>query len=194
MKSCAGLILTGMSKSRRGLVATTVVAIVLLVAACSGPDASKDVIVLTTYTGQAEVGDEFTLSDIVSTGQPMVLNFWGGSCPPCEAEMPVLQKLWDAQQENVIVVGVDVGRYKDLGDSDDARRLIAKLGITYPTAFASDAKIVGDWGVESMPSTYFVLPDGKVQSKWLGAITSARLSDRVRDLLAASAGSTPVSK
>ncbi len=141
---------------------------------------------LTAYTGADILGEEFTLADVISNGQPLVLNFWAGSCPPCEVEMPVLQDLWEQQQDDVMVLGIDIGRYKNLGDSADARRLIERLGITYPTAFAIDSKIVADWGVDSMPSTFFVLPDGKVLSRWLGAISAARLSDRVRELVAAS--------
>ncbi len=66
------------------------------------------------------------LSELVTPGQLLLLNFWATWCRPCAAEMPELQKL---SNEGLRVVGLSV-------DQQNTRSAIPaftdRLGITYP--------------------------------------------------------------
>ena len=84
------------------------------------------------YQGEGELGGEkLDFSEL--QGKPVVLNFWAGLCPPCRAEMPDLQRFYEENQDEVTLVGVDVGRFNGLGNQRDAQNLLRELQITYST-------------------------------------------------------------
>jgi thiol-disulfide isomerase/thioredoxin len=37
----------------------------------------------------------------------VALNFWAGQCPPCRAEMPAFQRVYDRHSDDFLLVGVD---------------------------------------------------------------------------------------
>ena len=47
-------------------------------------------------------GETITLSDL--RGQAVLINLWATWCPPCRAEMPAIQKLYDEYKEQGLVV------------------------------------------------------------------------------------------
>ena len=101
-------------------------------------DAEKvDQLLIDLYQGQDELkvsGYEIKFEDILSQGKPTVLNFWGGDCPPCRAEMPDLQRSYETNRDDVRYFGMDSGRYFGLGTPRSAKRLIDELSVTYPDA------------------------------------------------------------
>ncbi len=127
-------------------------------------------------------GNESRFAHVFAQGQPIVLNFWAGLCPPCRAEMPTFQKVADEYSGKVIFVGVDVGPFVGLGSHDDARALLSHLGIRYPVAYAMDASPLRLYQVQGMPTTYFLSAEGKVVHKQTGALPEERLRTLVEAL------------
>ena len=115
-------------------------------------------------------------------GKVLVLNFWAGQCPPCRAEMPDFQRVYDRRRGDFLLLGIDVGAFVGLGDQNDARRLLRDLGIRYPTAATADARIVQDYRVLGMPTTVFIGRDGRVAHRVIGVLNAARLEQQI-DLL-----------
>jgi len=137
---------------------------------------------ITVYTGADTLGgSEITFSDI--KGQPVVLNFWAGLCPPCRAEMPDLQEFYDEFQDRTVMIGIDVGQFTGLGDEDDANNLLEALKITYPTGFTSERAVMRDYGVVSMPTTVFITSKGQVFRKWSGALNREKLAEITNEML-----------
>ena len=48
------------------------------------------------------------LVDIKNSGEVVFLNYWGSWCPPCVAEMPTIQKLYEAKGKKVKFVLVAI--------------------------------------------------------------------------------------
>jgi thiol-disulfide isomerase/thioredoxin len=46
-----------------------------------------------------EEGEEYTLNDFED--KPVFINYWATWCPPCRAEMPTLQKLYNKYEDQV---------------------------------------------------------------------------------------------
>ena len=124
--------------------------------------------------------------DVLSRGQPVVLNMWAGLCPPCRAEMPDLQAVHDEYKDRVVLIGLDVGPFTGLGTRDDGRALVEELNITYPTGSTFDAEIVREYGVLGMPSTYFIKPNGEIFRKWSGLISEDDLKEITEELISKS--------
>ncbi|MBT97723.1 MAG: hypothetical protein CL902_03735 [Dehalococcoidia bacterium] len=121
--------------------------------------------------------------------QPMVLNFWAGLCPPCRAEMPQFQAFYEDFQDEVMLLGVDIGIFTGLGSHDDADALLRELGVTYPAGWTDDRSITSKYGVTAMPTTVFISSDGTIFEKSVGAIDANFLARASQELLAAEATS-----
>ena len=137
------------------------------------------------YQGEEALGgdDDLRFVDLVSQGEPVVLNFWGGSCPPCRFEMPDLQAAYDAHQDEIIMLGLDVGVHFGLGTEQTALRLLDELDVTYPAGAPRNNGPVADYGVHSLPFTIFFGSDGEIARRWEGTINERQLDSVISDLL-----------
>jgi thiol-disulfide isomerase/thioredoxin len=142
---------------------------------------------LTVYQGEEVLGgQEIAFSEVFNQGKPVVLNFWAGLCPPCRAEMPGFQRVHEELGDDFILLGLDVGPFMNLGSNRDARTLLEKLNITYPTARAHNRTPVVQFGVFSMPTTIFFTPDKQIFRTWEGFLDQGRMSSFVQELIDAS--------
>ncbi len=128
-----------------------------------------------------------TLTDILAIGKPVVLNFWAGLCPPCRREMPEFQEAWEVFKDRVILFGVDVGPFVNLGTTDDAVNLMAELGVTYPLGTTFNSNILREYQILGMPATVFITPRGTIFRTWNGVLDKDGLIDLVEELEEASA-------
>ena len=135
------------------------------------------------YQGQDVVGAERTLLSELR-GEPVVLNFWAGLCPPCRAEMPEFQHFADEYAGKALVVGVDLGQFFSLGSQDDALQLLNELEVSYPTGYTEDASVVRELGVLALPATFFINADGSLHRKWQGVLTTDKLGEITDEMLA----------
>ena len=138
---------------------------------------------VTMFQGQDVVGGEkVTLSGLIG-GRPIVLNFWAGLCPPCRAEMPDLQEFNEDFQDQALLLGVDLGQFTGLGNSDDAKKLLSDLAITYPAGFTSDSDVIRNYQVLGMPTTIFIDREGRIFNRWTGALNKNVLIEKTQEML-----------
>jgi thiol-disulfide isomerase/thioredoxin len=131
-------------------------------------------------------GEKVRFSDLLAQGQPIVLNFWAGLCPPCRAEMPDLQEMYDEYQGRVLLFGLDVGSFVSLGSTEDGRALLEELKVTYPAGTTFEPKVVREYQILGMPTTLFIKPNGEVIRNWAGLLNKQKMEELVEELLAAS--------
>ena len=100
-------------------------------------------------------------------GVPTVLNLWGSWCTPCRQELPVLQQFAQAAAGQVRVMGVisKDGRPQAESFAEDA-------GVTFPSAFDGDGRLMTDLGLRGLPYTYFLDADGAVVYTQVGPVAS----------------------
>ncbi len=176
------------------LAGVALMAFALIAAACSsdsgnegdgGDEGPADLLFL--YSGADDLGgEEVTLSEVLQLGKPVVLNFWAGLCPPCRDEMPDFQEVHSERQDEFLMLGVDVGRFTQLGSQSDAEDLLEELGITYPTAYVKSDALMREYNVFAMPTTVFLTADGDIVSQKGGFMTGDEVRERVQDMIDAS--------
>lgn len=142
---------------------------------------------MAAYQGADQLGGEQVSFETVremADGRPIVLNFWGGSCPPCRAEMPGFQRAFERNQDSFLMLGVDIGPYLGLGTQSTAEHLLDELSITYPAAFAVSSDPIRDYGITSLPSTFFFDGEGKIVDSVPGFMTESTFEGKLQAVLA----------
>lgn len=131
---------------------------------------------LVAYQGAAVFGGKQShFARVFDQGEPIVLNFWAGLCPPCRAEMPGFQKVSTEFSGKILVIGIDVGPFVDLGTHQDATNLYTQLGVHYPLAYAVDSTPLQVYRVQGMPTTVFLSSSGWVVDQETGIVTEEQL-------------------
>lgn len=128
------------------------------------------------FTLTSTDGHQVTLGGLA--GKPAVINFWATYCPPCRAEMPLLQRLVTSQS-GVQLVLVDEG-----DSSRAARDFLDSLGIHQPALLDSDLSVGHAYGAIALPTTVFVRADGTIAARHVGQLNEAVLAAQISNLAA----------
>jgi thiol-disulfide isomerase/thioredoxin len=100
-------------------------------------------------------------------GRVVVMNLWASWCPPCRAEMPDLQRLYDAyRSRQVVVLGVDQGE-----SGSRASAFAQSLGIHYPILVDPQQQYGRVYAALGLPTTIIVDRDGVVVRGFDGALS-----------------------
>jgi thiol-disulfide isomerase/thioredoxin len=119
-------------------------------------------------------GSQVTLASLA--GRPAVINFWASYCPPCRAEMPLLESRV-GQQAGARLVLVDEG---DSGQS--ARDFLASLAIKQPALLDSSLGVGHAYGAIALPTTVFVRADGTIAARHIGQLDDGVLAAELATL------------
>ena len=135
-----------------------------LLAACSGgasptgaersdADAAPDFELVLFATENHEKGEKIRLSQF--KGQPVLLNFWFPSCPPCVAEMPDLETAYQKfKLQGVQFIGIQL---LGLDTVADGQEFVESIGVNYMIGADqtedSSGDIVREYVVRGFPTT-----------------------------------------
>lgn len=112
-------------------------------------------------------------------GKTLVLNFWASWCPPCRAEMPDLQALWDERlpQDDLVVLAVDFLAEDTVAA---ATSFVEEFELTFPVVTDTPDGDVGiRYGVRGLPATFFIDRNGILRKVSLGPVFGNLLPDGV---------------
>lgn len=124
-------------------------------------------------------GTEHTLSDY--QGKVVFLNFWATWCPPCRAEMPDIQALYEKHGKNtgdVIVLGVAGPNVSGEQDIEGIRQFLSENGYDYPVLMDETWQSFVDYQISSFPTTFMINKEGQIFGYVQGAI-DARMMDQM---------------
>ncbi|MGB5321044.1 TlpA family protein disulfide reductase [Lutimonas sp.] len=107
-------------------------------------------------------------------GQVIVVNLWATWCPPCVAEMPSFQKLYNDYGDKVIFLFIAND------DPDKVDRFLAKNGYELPVFFQTSSAPEA-MSSNALPTTYIINSKGSIVASKIGAADWN--SNRVRSLL-----------
>ncbi len=108
-------------------------------------------------------GDEMALSSL--KGQKVFLNFWASWCPPCQAEMPDIQKLYQ-EDNNVAILAVNLQE-----ENKKVINFMFSNNYTFPVVMDKTGQVARDYLVRGIPTTYILDEDGILMNKASGALS-----------------------
>ena len=105
-------------------------------------------------------GNAQTLSDW--KGKPIFLNFWATWCPPCIAEMPDINKLYQLvnKEDHFAIISVDEDREK-------AKQFAKRKDFDFPIYFIK-SRLPQVYESTTIPTTYVIDTQGQIVISQLG--------------------------
>ncbi|SFL55602.1 thiol-disulfide oxidoreductase ResA [Salibacterium qingdaonense] len=104
-------------------------------------------------------------------GKGIFLNFWGTYCPPCEEEMPYMDRLYAKyKDEGVEILAVNVG------ESDLAvDRFVNRHDLSFPVPMDREKEVLDLYGINPLPTTFLVDKEGIVLDIIIGGMTEENI-------------------
>ncbi|WP_419727369.1 cytochrome c biogenesis protein CcdA [Terrisporobacter petrolearius] len=123
------------------------------------------------FTLYDQYGKEHKLSDY--KGKTVFLNIWTTWCPPCKAEMPHIEELYNEYNKNnddVIILGVSTPNLGNEGDEKHISQFLKDNEYTFPVVFDNNADLIYGYSIQSFPSTFIIDKEGYIRQYVPGAM------------------------
>jgi thiol-disulfide isomerase/thioredoxin len=117
-------------------------------------------------------------------GHVIVVNFWATWCPPCRAEMPVMDAFYRKHHgEGLVMIGLSEDKPREL---PQVKNIMAAFA--YPAAMTDSAKVNKFGMFQVLPQTYIIDRQGRIRATFGASgkpLTEAELNASVLPLLKA---------
>lgn len=121
-------------------------------------------------------------------GKAVWLNFWASWCPPCRAENPDIQAVYDANSSaGLVVLGIAIGE-----DDSTVRGYAGRAGLTYTIGLDGGTDIAATYRIVGIPTHFFIDKDGILRDWRIGSLSKDTMATKVAEIMASSgAGAGP---
>ena len=125
-------------------------------------------------------GETVRLIDL--RGQAILVNLWATWCPPCRAEMASIEKIYQEYRDRKFVVLAVNMTYQD--DPLAILPFVNEQKLTFPILLDETGDMASAYQLRSLPSSYFIRPDGIINEVVIGGpMSEALLRTRIEDIL-----------
>ena len=137
------------------------------------------------FTLETLSGETMTLADL--KGKKVILNFWATWCGPCRKEMPHLQNYYEdyAEKDNAVIIAANT-TYNEYGAKDNRKEnvqaFLDSLDVTFPVLLMPDDSIIKQYEVLTIPSTFMIDSEGRIQHHIVGPLDEKAIRDYVTQL------------
>ncbi len=125
-------------------------------------------------------GEQIRLSQL--RGKVVLINFWATWCPPCEAEMPAIQKVQDIYStDEFIVLAIN----STIQDREEAvAPFVSDRNLSFTVLLDIDGSVSRLYNLRSLPTSFFIGRDGIISEVVIGGpMSDALLISRVESLI-----------
>ena len=148
-------------------------------------DSEEDKIPAPEFELKDQYGQVHKLSDY--KGKTILLNFWATWCPPCRAELPDIQKIYEEYstegEEALIVLGVagpGMGKEKS---QEEIAAFLEENGYTYPVLMDETWELFQEYGIYAFPTTFMINREGNVFGYASGQLSYDILKDIIKQTM-----------
>ena len=125
-------------------------------------------------------GGQVTLSNL--RGKVVMVNLWASWCPPCRAEMPAIENVYQAYKDRGFEVLAVNTTFQD--SEAEAAAFAQNFSLTFPILLDRTGAVSARYLLRALPSTFFVDRQGVIRSVVIGGpMSEALIQSKVEDLL-----------
>ena len=129
------------------------------------------------FTLTALDGSQISLSDL--KGQVVLVNIWATWCPPCRAEMPTIQTVYEQyRDQGFIVLAID--------QDEDLRTVAGFMNenkLTFPALLDIGNRVGRTYQATSLPSSFFIDKRGVIRTVYRGPMPRSVIAGTIEQLL-----------
>ncbi|KUP05683.1 thiol:disulfide interchange protein (thioredoxin) [Bacillus coahuilensis m2-6] len=125
-------------------------------------------------------GESIRLSEL--KGKKVMLNFWATWCPPCKAEMPVMQKFYEKQAEELNVEIIAVNLTSQDHGPEALAEFLKVYDLTFPILLDESGEVGKTYQAFTIPTSYFINTKGEIEGKVIGPVNEQLLEDTIRNM------------
>lgn len=141
------------------------------------------------FTLTDQNGNKHTLSDY--KGKVVFINFYATWCPPCNNELPDIEKLYKdygLNKKDVIFLGItnpknDAHPNNSDEDKEYIKSFLTRKGYTFPTLFDETGDILGKYSITAFPTTFIIDKKGNVLGYVPGMMTKDIMENVIKQAL-----------
>lgn len=132
------------------------------------------------FTLNTPGGETYTLSDL--KGQAVLVNMWATWCPPCRAEMPAMEKVYNEYKDQGFIVLAVNNTFQD--NPLEIAPFAAQYNLTFPILLDETGEVSRAYQVRSLPSSYFINRYGVITEVVIGGpMSETLLRTRIEEAL-----------
>lgn len=114
-------------------------------------------------------------------GQVVLLDFWATWCPPCRAELPGLNRLYqELSGKGFTLIGMTV----DQDSQDEVAQAVGHFNLSYPVGLAGPEVQAAYGGIRAVPTKFLLDRNGNVRKHYVGMVREPELRADIEALLA----------
>ncbi len=143
-------------------------------AAATTAPATPETVVIEEEQDTSSSAPDFTLTDLDGNsvslsdyrGTPVMLNFWATWCPPCRAELPLIQEYQDKYADEFVVLAVNGGE-----TAQEVQAFVTAQEFDLTFLLDADFGVTDLYQVRGFPTSIFVGADGATQKIHIGELS-----------------------
>lgn len=133
----------------------------------------------------------FTLTDLAGeplsreslAGRPVVVEFWATWCPPCRAETPDIQEVYEGHEsDGLVVLAISIGERPST-----VAGYVERTGTTFTVAVDQSTSVAAQYRIVGIPTHFFVDRDGVLREWRIGSMSKKTMEKKVNEILAPAA-------
>jgi thiol-disulfide isomerase/thioredoxin len=135
---------------------------------------SSEAIVIAENTDEGDgTAPDFTLVDLEGNsvslsdyrGTPVMVNFWATWCPPCRAEMPLIQEFQDRYADEFVVLAVNGGE-----TVQEVEAFVTEQGLNMVFLLDPEFAVAEQFRVRGFPTSIFITAEGVAEKVHVGEL------------------------
>lgn len=112
-------------------------------------------------------------------GKVVLINVWATWCPPCRAEMPMIQAAYEQYaDQGFVVLAVNLRE-----NPRTVAAFMQQFGLTFPALLDLDGNVSAAYRATVLPSSFFVDRQGVVRAVYRGPMSRSVIAGTVDQLL-----------